>query len=179
MKKKIIFFDGDGTLWYPKKTKYKEGPWWVYKLPGSPKEHNKHFIMTPSTLQTIKKLKRKGILLIVLSTHPHPPKEADAVINQKIKHFKLEGLFDEIIATRDKGPYKYKGKVILKILKKRKIPKSKALMIGDSYHWDYKPAKDVGIDALLIESEYMKKHAVGKRIKNTITKLSDIFDYIS
>ncbi len=65
---------------------------------------------------------------------------------------------------------------MLKILKKRKIPKSKALMVGDSYKWDFEPAKERGIDALLIESEYepMKKH-----VKRTIKKLSDIFSHIS
>ena len=29
--KKIIFFDGDGTLWYPKETKHKRNPVWIYK----------------------------------------------------------------------------------------------------------------------------------------------------
>lgn len=176
MKKKIIFFDGDGTLWYPKKTKYKEGPWWIYKLPEKSKEHNKHLMMTPSTLQTIKKLKKKGVILIILSTHPHTPKEADAIINQKIKHFKLDGLFDEVHATREY--HGSKGEFIIKILKERKIPKSKALMVGDSYNWDYKPAKDKGIDALLIESEYMKKFTKDKRILKTIKNMKDILNYV-
>lgn len=176
MKKKIIFFDGDGTLWYPKKTKYKKGPWEIYKLAGSHKEHTKHLIMTPTALSTIKKLKKKGIITIILSTHPHPPKIADAIVKHKIKHFNLKELFDEVHATREY--HRSKGEFMIKILKKRKIPKNKALMVGDSYNWDYKPAKDVGIDALLIESEYMKKHIVGKGIKNTIIKLSDVLKYL-
>ena len=49
-------------------------------------------------------------------------------------------------------------------------------MIGDSYKWDYKPAKEIGIDALLIESEY---ESMKTRVKNTIKKLSEIFKYIS
>lgn len=168
MKKKIIFFDGDGTLWYPKKTKYARHPVWLYKDKRF-KNHINHLIMTPSALSTIKKLKQMGILTIVLSTHPHPPKEADAIINHKIKHFKLDKLFDEVHATRVHSGSK--GEVMLKILKRRKIPKSKALMVGDSYIWDFKPAEENGIDALLIESEYepMKKQA------KTIKKLSDIF----
>ena len=47
-------------------------------------------------------------------------------------------------------------------------------MIGDSYYWDYKPARDVGIDALLIESVYQKKDPQGKKVKKTIKKLSEI-----
>ena len=172
MKKKIIFFDGDGTLWYPKKTKYTKHPVWLYKDKRF-RNHINHLIMTPSTLSTIKKLKKMGIITIILSTHPQPPKEADAIINNKIKHFKLKDLFDEMHATREYQ--RSKGEFILKILKKKKIPKSKALMVGDSYKWDYKPAKERGVDALLIESQY---DPMKSRIKRTIKKLSDIFEYI-
>jgi len=79
-------------------------------------------------------------------------------------------------ATPNKGINKSKERKIIQILKKRKIPKSKALMIGDSYKWDFEPAKKNGIDALLIESCYEPKK---KQIKRTIKKLSDIFTYIS
>ena len=63
-------------------------------------------------------------------------------------------------------------------LKKRKIPKSQALMIGDSYTWDYNPTRKVGIEARLIESNYWKKHPVGKRVKKTIKKLSDVLKIV-
>ena len=178
MKKKIIFFDGDGTLWYPTKTKYRKIPHWVYKLGGNHKAHNSHLIMTPTSVSTIKKLKKLEILTIILSTHPQQPKEAEIIIKEKIRHFKLKELFDEIIATPDKGFYKHKGRMITKILKKRKIPKTQALMVGDSYKWDYKPAKEVGVEALLIKSHYQKQHPIAKRIKKTITKLSDVLDYV-
>jgi len=173
MKKRIIFFDGDGTLWYPKKTKYAKHPVWLYK-DGRFKNHTNHLIMTPSTLSTIRKLKRMGVTTVVLSTHPHPSKEADAIVKHKIKHFELEELFDEVHATQ--AYHGSKGEFMLKILKKRKIPKSKALMVGDSYKWDYQPAKKRGIDALLIESEY---EPMKTKVKRTIKKLSDIFAHIS
>jgi len=173
MKKKIIFFDGDGTLWYPKKTRYSKHPVWLYKDRRF-KNHTNHLTMTPSALSTIKRLKRMGIITIVLSTHPHPPKEADAIIKHKIRHFESEDLFDEVHATREYPGSK--GKVMLKVLKRRKIPKSKALMVGDSYKWDYKSAKDIRVDALLIESEY---EPMKSRLKGTIKKLSDIFAHIS
>ena len=173
MKKKIIFFDGDGTLWYHKKTKYTKHPVWIYKDKRF-KNHVNHLIMIPLALSTIKKLKKMGIITIILSTHPQPPREADAIVNHKINHFKLRDLFDEVHATREYK--KSKGDFILKILKKRKIPKSKALMVGDSYKWDYKPAKEIGIDALLIESEY---EPMKTQVKRTIKRLGDVFDYIS
>ena len=173
MKKKIVFFDAEGTLWYPKKTKRARHPVWLYKDKRY-KNHTDHLVMTPSALSTIKKLKEKGIITVVLSTYPYPPKEADALIRGKIKHFKLEELFDEIHATR--AHHESKGEFMLKILARRKIPKSKALMVGDSYKWDFKPAKDRGIDALLIESEYVQNE---KHPDRTIKKLSDVFKYIS
>jgi len=176
-KKEIIFFDGDGTLWYPKKTKYREKPHWIYSLHnGDVHIQYKYLMIIPTVLSTLKKLKKAGIVTILLSTHPHPPKEADSMINHKVSHFKLNSFFDEIHATRK---YHFsKGEFIVKILKERNISKNKALMIGDSYRWDYKPAKDIGVDALLIESEYMKKDNQGRRIKRTIKKLSDIFNHI-
>jgi hypothetical protein len=33
MNKLIIFFDGDGTIWYPKATKRKVKPHWIYSDP--------------------------------------------------------------------------------------------------------------------------------------------------
>lgn len=178
VKKRIVFFDGDGTLWYPKKTRRTEGPHWVYKLEGNHKFHNSHLMMTPTAISTLKKLKKLGIITIILSTHPHPPKEAQTILKEKIKYFHLQGLFDEIIATPDHGPNKSKGKFILKMLKKMKIPKSQALMVGDSYKWDYKPAQEAGVKAVLIESSYQKLHPIGKRIKKTIRKLSDILSFV-
>lgn len=178
MVKKIVFFDGDGTLWYPKKTRHSEIPSWVYALKGSHDFHNRHLILTPTMLKTIKELKKRRIITVVISTHPHPPKEADLVIRKKIKHFKLEGLFDYVIATRDKGKYKSKALTILKILRKTDIPKKNALMVGDSYKWDYCAAREAGIDALIIESIYMHKHPVAKRIKNRIKKLSEILRHL-
>ena len=172
MKKKIIFLDGDGTLWYPKKTKHTKHPVWIYKDKRY-KNYTKHLVMIPSVLPTIKKLKRKGIITIILSTHPQPPKEADTIIKHKLKHFNLTELFDEVYATKDY--HGSKPKFILKILKKRKIPKTKALMVGDSYKWDYKPAKSIGVDSLLLESEYEPMKTKAKTIK----KLSDIFKHLS
>ena len=173
--KKIIFFDGDGTLWYPKRTKYNKHPVWIYK-DRRVKNHHENLTLIPSVFSTIKKLKKIGIITIILSTNPSPPKIADIYLKNKVKHFKLNDLFDEVHATRPKQ--ESKGQFIKRILKRRKIPKSKALMVGDSYKWDYEPARKAGIDALLIKSKYMHEHEGVKSVKIIIDKLSDIFKYI-
>ena len=84
LKKEIIFFDGDATLWYPKKTKYQEKPHWIYSLAGTRDNYHKHLIIIPTVLATLKKLKEMKVITVLLSTHPHPPKEADAIIQHKV-----------------------------------------------------------------------------------------------
>ena len=96
--KKIIFFDGDGTIWYPKRTKHEKNPIWLYRDKRF-KNHINHIMVTPTTINTLRKLKKLGIINVILSTHPHPPKEAEVIINHKVKHFNLKDLFDEVYAT--------------------------------------------------------------------------------
>jgi len=175
--KKIIFFDGDGTIWYPKSTKRKKAPHWIYSDKKIGNNHLKHLVLTPTALVSLKKLKKLGIALVLLSTHPHPPKEADVILKRKVKHFKLEELFDDFYTSRDNP--EGKGEVILKVLRKKHIPKSHALMVGDSYRFDYLSAKKIGVDALLIKSEYMKHPPRGRKIEKTVNGLKDIVKIIS
>ncbi len=175
--KKIIFFDADGTIWYPKSTKREEDPQWIYFDKKVGNNYLKHLVLTPAALVFLKKLKRLGIILVLLSTFPHPPKEADIILKGRVKHFKLEKLFDDFYTSRDNP--EGKGKVILKVLRKKHIPKSHALMVGDSYRFDYLSAKKIGVDALLIKSEYMKHPPRGKKIEKTISGLKDIVEIIS
>ncbi len=177
MKKRIIFFDADGTLWYPKSTKYSKHPIWVWET------HNQNvvkvreeFVLIPGVLKILKKLKKLKIKLVVLSTCPLPKKEANIRVKGNVSHFNLEDFFDEIHGTRIH--HESKGKYILRILKKYKIPKKYALMIGDSYRYDYKPARNRGVDALLIETDYSKIDPHAKKIKKTIKKLNEIFNYL-
>jgi FMN phosphatase YigB (HAD superfamily) len=174
--KKIIFFDGDGTIWYPKNSKRKKPPHWIYSDKTIGSNYLSHLILTPSALVSLKKLRKLGIILVLLSTHPHSPKEADIILKGKVKHFKLEGLFDHFYTSRDNP--KGKGEMILKVLRKEQIPKSHALMVGDSYRFDYLSAKKVGVDALLIKSEYMKHPPRGKKIQNTINELKDVVEVL-
>ncbi len=169
--KTIIFFDGDGTLWYPIKTKHTVKPHWIYN-DKSIKDPHPHLMLIPTVESTLRKLKKMGILIVILSTHPHEKVEAYKLINKKVKYFNLEELFTEVHATREH--HASKGEYITEILKRLNIPKTKALMIGDNYPWDYKPARSIGVDALLVESEYMKKD---KRLK-VLRKFSDLLNYL-
>lgn len=171
--KRIVFFDGDGTLWYPKKTKWLQKPHWVYK---KYKNFKHHLILTPTTISTLRALRRKKILVVLLSTHPHPPREADVVLKNKVLHFKLDGYFDRTIATRNLPSSK--TQYILRVLKKLSIPKAQALMVGDSYKWDYLPARQAGIDAVLLDSKYRKEDNKARNVKHVIKNLRGTLQYI-
>lgn len=176
MKKKIIFFDADGTIWYPKETKYDKHPVWVYHKYTNPFLARKQIMLIPGAVQTLRKLKKKNMTLVVLSTSPRTPKEANKIMKDSVKHFKVSHLFDEVHATRDY--YKSKGKFILEIINKLGFSKKDALMVGDSYEWDYKSARDVGIDALLIEHNYEQSHPNTNKVKRRIRKLADVLRFI-
>lgn len=90
--KKIIFFDGDGTLWYPKLTKKSQPPHWIYSHPKTKLNPNKYLIRIPGTLKTIRHLKKKGLILIVLSAHPRPSKESAKELEERLKLFGLANI---------------------------------------------------------------------------------------
>jgi len=48
-------------------------------------------------------------------------------------------------------------------------------MVGDSYGWDYKPAQDVGVDAILIDSEYEDQ---SKKTSNIIDQLGELDQFL-
>jgi magnesium-dependent phosphatase-1 len=174
--KEIIFLDGDGTLWYPKETKHMVSPHWIYKDKHIGKDYLRHLTIIPSVNKTLSKLKKHGIVLVLLSTHPHSHKKATQILKIKVEHFKLSDFFEEYHATPDNPDAK--GNVIAEILKRRHVRKSKALMVGDSYRYDYVSARKVGVEALLLETKYTKYLPRGKRPTSTIKNFREIIDLI-
>lgn len=168
--KKIIFFDGDGTIWYPEKTKRTIAPHWIYKDEEIGENFLEHLIIIPSVVETLEKLKERGIILVLISTHPHPQKIADTILKNKVQHFNLENLFDEICTARDYPDGK--GEIISNILKMSGIHESQAIMIGDNYRYDYLSAKKVRVEAILIESEYLNSEG------NTVVKIIELSDLL-
>jgi FMN phosphatase YigB (HAD superfamily) len=171
-KKKIIFFDGDGTLWYPKKTKWKVKPHHIYtSIDMKPKEYLKQLILTPQILKILKYFKKKEVVLVVLSTHPHKKIEADMHLRNKVIHFGLDKIFDAVYSAR---PFPWgKGKIVESVLKKLKIPKSRALLIGDSYTYDYMSARKVGVDCVLLSTPYLSI-ARGRKVGMVIEKWKEL-----
>lgn len=55
--KAIIFFDGDGTLWYPIKTKHTVKPHWLYSDKSIKNPHH-YLMLIPTVESTLKKLRK-------------------------------------------------------------------------------------------------------------------------
>ncbi|MDB5260175.1 MAG: hypothetical protein JWN37_406 [Candidatus Nomurabacteria bacterium] len=175
--KKIIFFDGDGTIWYPKKTKRTVEPHLIYKdVSIRDNNHHLHLMLTPKVIETLQELKRRGVLIVLVSTYPHQKKEADLILNKKVKHFNLEKVFDGIYTARDYQ--EGKGEIIMNVLKKYKLPKARAVILGDSYRRDYLSAKRIGVDAYLIETIYMKGRPRANNEKYIIKEVEDLLNII-
>ncbi len=176
--KKIFFFDGDGTIWYPKETKRTKAPYWVYGDTNSAEINTsgiEKLVVSDTTFETLKELNQKGVKLILLSTHPHEPEIAQQVLHMKLAHLGLLNIFYECLATD--GRPEAKGEEILKFLKKYKLPKTQALMIGDSYSYDYLSAKKVGVDVVLLKSDYLKHPPRGPRVKKLIDEIRDVIGF--
>ncbi len=175
--KKIIFFDGDGTLWYPKSTGWAKKPDWIYSNQPAAADYLPLLKTTPRLFSTLRHLKKHGFILIAVSIHPHPRQEADVHMKTKMQHFKLDTLFHEFYTARPF--FSGKARIITQVLKKRRIAKSHALLIGDSYTYDYLSAKSIGVGCILINTPYLKQPTRGRKISQRINTLAELKNLIT
>lgn len=168
---KVVFFDGDGTLWYPSRTKRTQKPHWVY-TDASIKDPIQEFEVTPGTIETLEELGRRGIKRVLLSTSPLVVDEAILHRIAVLKHVNIHHLLDDIqVAPNDVAG---KGDRIVDLLAIYGIHKSDALMVGDTYLWDYQAAEQVGVRALLIRTDYQAEAIAKLDPGNVINDLSGI-----
>lgn len=172
MHKKIIFFDADGTLWYPHATKRTRHPVWLYLDDELKHDYLPHMSLTPQAVETLKSLRENGIITVILSTHPHEAEEAARRLDEKVKHFELGELFDEVHATAEYP--EAKAEKLLEILKRHNLTKDDALMVGDSYKWDYSPAQSIEVDAVLINSDYHQENKENEPVEKLIDDLDGL-----
>ena len=174
--KKIVFFDGDGTLWYPKKTKRTVKPFWVYLDKETRDNFLEHLILVPEAIETLSRLKVLGIKLVILSTHPDKMESANASLKNKVLHFKLQNLFDKYFATAEYP--EAKAEKILEMLGELGMEKQDALMVGDSYRWDIEPVVNIGVDAALFDSQYHQEHIHKEPAKLKISEISEVIGLV-
>jgi FMN phosphatase YigB (HAD superfamily) len=178
MKKKIIFLDGDGTIWYPKLTKRTKKPHWIYDDPTTKNNHLEHLELTPDVEKTINTLKSKGITLVVISANPREKNVAIGEIKERLEHFNLSQHFLSVRSSPGDDS-KGKAKIILEVLDALKFKKEDALMIGDSYYYDYLAAKEIGVDALWIENTVSKLPETMPEDLKSIKEVSDVLNVLS
>ena len=128
------------------KTKRTEKPHWVYHDLETKDNYLEHIELTPKTKETLEALNENGTYLVVISANPYAEDIAIKEIKERLEHFGLVSLFHSVRSSLGSDPQGKAG-VMLDVLKVLNLNKEDALMVGDSYFYDYMAAKDVGIDA--------------------------------
>jgi len=82
------------------------------------------------------------------------------------------GGFDEVITSKESGAAKPNPKCFLKALHALGVNPGEALMIGNDLDADMSPAKELGIDAILIDREGILKAYGGRRI-SSLTEIAN------
>lgn len=177
MKKKILFLDGDGTLWYPSTTKRTQKPHWVYYDEKTKDNYLEHIELTPGTKEALELFHKKGLYLVIISANPNSEQAAIKEIKERLDHFGLSELFYACRASEGDDP-KGKTVIMIEVIKELGLTKRDALMVGDSYFYDYLAAKENGIDAFFIENEVSKMPEVTPKDLQSIHEVHDLIDII-
>jgi len=121
----------------------------------------------PETMETLKELKRQNYKLgLVTNTFYHSYKR----LNDK---FKIDSLFDVILKSYETGILKPDPKVFKLMLKKLKVKKTEALMVGDSLEDDVKAAEKFGIKGILVDRKNKYPN-----YKNRIFSLEELWRFL-
>ena len=89
-------------------------------------------------------------------------------VNSVLDKYDMRKYFDEVALSCDSGYLKSNNKLFEDILKKLKVKKNEAVMVGDSIESDVKSAENAGINAILVDRR-------GKReYENKISDLSEL-----
>jgi phosphoglycolate phosphatase-like HAD superfamily hydrolase len=174
MKKKILFLDGDGTLWYPSSTKRTQKPHWVYHDEKTKDNYLEHIELTPGTKEALELFHKKGLYLVVVSANPYDEETAVKEIKERLNHFGLSELFYACRASEGNDP-NGKTAIMLEIIKELGLKKEDALMVGDSYFYDYLAARESGIDAFFIDNAVSK---MPETIPSDLKSISEVHDLI-
>ena len=118
----------------------------------------------PASISVVKALRNRGYMLAVLSNWHHN-------CYGILKYHGLASYFQHICVSAKVGITKPNLKIFKIVLKLLNVNAAEALMVGDSYEKDYKPAKKLGMHALLIER---KK----KKLSHSIRNLRQVLTYI-
>ncbi len=172
--KKVVFLDGDGTIWYPKSTKRTQKPHWIYHDLKTKENYLEHMELAPKIIETLETLHSSGVQFVLVSANPEPPEIAEPELLEKLEYFNILNFFTSYHSSLGDDPMD-KTNVILRVIKSMGIEKDQALMIGDSYFYDYQAAKDSGIDAYWIRNEVAKRP---ERFPSDLKALNEVYEIV-
>jgi HAD superfamily hydrolase (TIGR01549 family) len=104
------------------------------------------------TVEVLQALKKDYKLVLIANTDQFS-------IGNVLDKFELRQYFDEIALSCETGLLKSNSEAFEKILKKLKIKKTEAVMVGDSLESDIKAAENAGIKAILVDRHNKREYA--------------------
>lgn len=130
------------------------------------------FQIYPETIETIRKLKKEGYILGIISNLSNISKIKDRYL--QLKEFNLHSLFDSIIFSGEYPYAKPNSQIFLSFSAQcPKIKPDEIMYVGDSYAFDILGAKNVGWYPVLLDRN------AGTTWKCTsITNFSEIFSLL-
>ena len=177
MKKKLIFLDGDGTLWYPKATKRTQKPHWVYSDPKTKDFYLEHLELTPGTKEALEIFPKKNMYLVVISANPNDEVAATKELKERLEYFAIADLFYTYRSSGGSDP-NGKARIMLEVINELRLRSIDAVMVGDSYFYDYLAATHAGIDAFFIKNSVSKMPEVLPSDINIIAEVKDLLKII-
>ncbi len=175
---KLIFLDGDGTIWYPKSTKRTQKPHWIYHDPSTKNQYLQHLELAPKIRETLAFLHSQGVLLVLISANPAPAEVAESELLNKLQYFGIEDYFHSYHSSPGDNPLG-KAEVIQRILTQENLLPQDSLMVGDSYFYDYEAAQSIGVPAYWIENTVSNQPDVIPPEWQKISEVSDILEQIN
>ena len=170
MKKiKLISFDGDGTLRYPKTTTTTQKPHRIYEIYPQVDEANAQLILIPGTIELLEYCRGQWVIMILLSTNPNEVDIADQQVLYRSQLLWVDQYFDHILSARDYVASKWE--ILQRLADQHKIDYNQILHIWDSYMRDYASTADCNMNTVLIRTSYSWDH---EAIEHW-----DLIDYVS
>jgi 2-haloalkanoic acid dehalogenase type II len=129
---------------------------------------NKNMLLAkpfPETEEVLQRLKKDHKLALVSNTDPFS-------IENVLDKYQLRKYFEVIALSCETGVLKTDPKMFQHVLKKLKVKKAEAIMVGDSMQSDIEGAEAAGIKAVLLDRR-------GKReYQHKIETLDGIYDFL-
>ena len=113
------------------------------------------------TTEVLEELKKDYKLVLIANTDPFS-------VNSLLEKHDLRQYFDEIVLSCDTGHLKLNKKSFEDALKKLKIKKKEAVMVGDSMDSDIKSAENAKIKAILLDRRGTREY------ENKISNLTEL-----